>query len=32
MELTYLVVLILTFIGIAGLSVYTVRKLFAGQR
>ena len=32
MELTYLVLLIATFIGIGVLSLYILLKLFAGQR
>jgi hypothetical protein len=32
MEATYLVILIVTFIGIAALSLYIVAKLYAGQR
>ena len=32
METTYLVILILTFLGIGALSFYIVAKLFAGQR
>jgi hypothetical protein len=32
MEATYLVVLILTFVAIAGMSVFILVKLFAGQR
>ena len=32
MEATYLVILVVTFIGIAALSLYILAKLFAGQR
>jgi hypothetical protein len=32
MEATYLVILIVTFIAIGGLSLYILLKLFAGQR
>jgi hypothetical protein len=32
MEATYLVILIVTFLAIAAMSVYIVAKLFAGQR
>ena len=32
MELTYLVILVVTFIGIGALSLYILLKLFAGQR
>jgi hypothetical protein len=31
MEATYLVILIVTFLGIGALSVYIFLKLFAGQ-
>jgi hypothetical protein len=32
MEAAYLAILVITFLGIAALSVYAVAKLFAGQR
>jgi hypothetical protein len=32
MDAAYLVILIGTFLGIAGLSLYVLRRLFAGQR
>jgi hypothetical protein len=32
MEATYLALLIVTFLGIAAVSIYIVVKLFAGQR
>ena len=32
MELIYLVILVVTFIGIGALSLYILLKLFAGQR
>jgi len=32
MEATYLVILIVTFIGIAALSAYIIAKLYTGQR
>jgi hypothetical protein len=32
MEATYLVILIVTFLGIGALSLYVIAKLFAGQR
>ena len=32
MELTYLVILIVAFVGIGALSLYMLVKLFAGQR
>jgi hypothetical protein len=32
MQASYLVVLIVTFVAIAGLSVYVLAKLFAGHR
>jgi hypothetical protein len=32
METTYLVILIVTFLAIAAMSVYILAKLFAGQR
>ncbi len=32
MEATYLVILIVTFLAIAAMSVYVLLKLYAGQR
>jgi hypothetical protein len=32
MEATYLVILILTFLGISLMALYVVLKLYAGQR
>lgn len=32
MEATYLVILVVTFLGIGALSLYVIAKLFAGQR
>ena len=32
MQAAYLVILVVTFIGIAALSLYILAKLFAGQR
>ena len=32
MEATYLVILIVTFLGISAVSLYVLFKLFAGQR